>query len=587
MLHTHGPTSVLSALILLSVISPRLRADDAVSRPPTICNPLDLAYRFELNNPSRRAAADPSAIYFHGEYWIFPSKCGGYWHSPDFVHWSLVEPKGLDVEAWAPTVEVINDHLYFATQGSGIYTTDDPAQGNWRLVSKGLDVGWDDDLFLDDDGRLYLYTGCSNNEPIWGMELDILKGFKAGPRAGLLNCDPLHRGWEARGSATEPSDLAKDTAKKFHPWIEGSWMNKVNGRYYLQYAAPGTEHDTYGDGVFVSDHPLGPFTYAPYSPFSYKPTGFARGAGHSSTFKDANGNYWHIGTIAISRRDIFERRLGVYPVRFFPNGQLACNTYLGDYPQYPPGVAKDPFAANSPGWMLLSLKKPVTVSSKLPNHPASMAVDENLHDWWSAATGDPQEWIQVDLGSECRIEALQLNFADEGSTQLGRLRNDAYRYLVKVSDDGTQWKTLLDRKDNTRDAPHDYAQLDAPVMGRYLRVTNLHTPAGARFSMYGLRVFGNALGSVPGTVMGIAALRNPIDGRAAHVSWHASTGAEFYIIRYGIKPDRLCNNYQIYDATSFDINSLNIGVAYFLTVDAVNASGIAAGPTAIPIADAP
>ena len=46
--------------------------------------------------------------------------------------------------------------------------------------------------------------------------------------------------------------------------------------------------------------------------------------------------------------------------------------------------------------------------------------------------------------------------ADEGSTQLGRLENDAYRYLVEISQDGKQWKTLVDRRDNTRDAPHDY-----------------------------------------------------------------------------------------------------------------------------------
>jgi hypothetical protein len=553
----------------------------------TFCNPLDLAYRFELNQPSRREAADPTAIYFHGEYWIFLSKSGGYWHSPDFLHWSLVEPKGLDIETWAPTVEVINDHLYFATGNSGIYTTDDPFLGNWSLVSKGLNVGHDEDLFLDDDGRLYLYNGCANDAPILGGELDIKHDFsQIGPMIALLSADPLHRGWEARRGTTEPSDLAGDKAHPWHPYIEGAWMNKVNGRYYLQYAAPGTEFDTYGDGVYVSDHPLGPFTYEPYSPFSYKPTGFARGAGHSSTFKDAKGNYWHIGTITISRREMFERRIGVYPVRFFPDGQMACNTYLGDYPQYPPGVAKDPFTSNSPGWMLLSLKKPVTVSSELPEHPASLAVDENLHDWWSAATGNPGEWIQVDLGSRCRIEALQLNFADEGSTQLGRLRNDAYRYRVEVSKDRLQWKTLLDLKDNTRDAPHDYTQLKAPVMGRYVRVTNLHTPAGARFSMSGLRIFGNALASNPKVVPGITALRNPDDGRSVHVSWQASPGAEFYIVRYGVKPDRLYSNYQVYDATSLDINALNTGVSYFLTVDAVNASGITPGPAPIPVTNA-
>ena len=38
-------------------------------------------------------------------------------------------------------------------------------------------------------------------------------------------------------------------------------MNKHNGKYYLQYGAPGTEVSGYGDGVYVGDKPLGPFTY--------------------------------------------------------------------------------------------------------------------------------------------------------------------------------------------------------------------------------------------------------------------------------------------------------------------------------------
>jgi len=37
------------------------------------------------------------------------------------------------------------------------------------------------------------------------------------------------------------------------PWIEGAWMNKYNGKYYFQYAAPGAQYRSYCDGVCVSD----------------------------------------------------------------------------------------------------------------------------------------------------------------------------------------------------------------------------------------------------------------------------------------------------------------------------------------------
>ena len=47
----------------------------------TICNPVNLNYRFCLDKPSRREAADPTMINFKNEYYLFASKSGGYWHS--------------------------------------------------------------------------------------------------------------------------------------------------------------------------------------------------------------------------------------------------------------------------------------------------------------------------------------------------------------------------------------------------------------------------------------------------------------------------------------------------------------------------
>ncbi|MEI9960319.1 MAG: family 43 glycosylhydrolase [Limisphaerales bacterium] len=63
------------------------------------------------------------------------------------------------------------------------------------------------------------------------------------------------------------------------PWLEGAWMTKRAGIYYLQYAAPGTQFKTYADGVYTATNPTGPFAYASSSPFSHKPTGFITGAG--------------------------------------------------------------------------------------------------------------------------------------------------------------------------------------------------------------------------------------------------------------------------------------------------------------------
>ncbi len=73
-------------------------------------------------------------------------------------------------------------------------------------------------------------------------------------------------------------------------------MTKHDGKYYLQYGAPGTEYNAYANGTYVADSPTGPFTYADYNPVAYKPGGFVEGAGHGSTFEDAYGNLWNTGT---------------------------------------------------------------------------------------------------------------------------------------------------------------------------------------------------------------------------------------------------------------------------------------------------
>ncbi len=118
----------------------------------------------------------------------------------------------------------------------------------------------------------------------------------------------ISHGWERFGEYNDNNFL--------NPFIEGAWMNKHNGKYYLQYGGPGTEISGYGDGVYVSDHPLGPFTYQASNPFSYKPGGFARGAGHGSTYQDPFGNWWHISTMVVNVKNNFERRIGIWPAGF-------------------------------------------------------------------------------------------------------------------------------------------------------------------------------------------------------------------------------------------------------------------------------
>jgi hypothetical protein len=102
-------------------------------------------------------------------------------------------------------------------------------------------------------------------------------------------------------------------------------------------------------------------------------------------------------------------------------------------------------------------------------------------------------------------------------------------------------------------------------------------PAGAMFSVSDFRIFGDALGKAPAVASHVKVERDSADARSAHVSWDTVPQADFYIVRYGIAKDRLFNNYQVYDAVQLDLHSLNTGVSYYFTVDAVNGSGITQG----------
>lgn len=570
-----GMVRLILAIALAAMVV--VTADPSIGRPSgrrfaTYANPVSLPYRYQPELPYKRLAkgpyreaADPTVIWFKDRYWLFASHSWGYWWSRDLLNWTFVKGEGYDTGKFAPTVLAMNGRLYLAASENAakIWVTDDPLSGHWTEAAD-VSPGYNDPaLFLDDDGRFYMYEGLSGTAPLRVFELDPRTFQRIRSAEIPQSRDKQARGWEVPGD--------RNRSEATPSYIEGSWMTKYRGRYYLQYAAPGTEYKTYADGVLVASNPMGPFTYQAYSPFSFKPSGFIAGAGHGSTFAGPDGRWWHASTMSISIRHNFERRLGLFPAGFTGKGELFADTYLGDYPRYIDGDRK------LTGWMLLSRHKAVSASSELSGFPASNAVDEEVRTWWSAATGNAGEWFQIDLGAPKTIQAIQINFADQGS-QGKEISQDGYRYLLELSDDGQVWRTVVDRSGAAVDAPHDYQVMAGPQRARFARLTNVHTPDGGKFSLYDLRVFGKGTGTTPARVESAAFRRNALDGRKADIAWSAGRDAEFYVVRLGTSPHLLSQNYQVYDGqTSLEVASLNVGQRYCFAVDAVNENGIARG----------
>jgi hypothetical protein len=371
---------------------------------------------------------------------------------------------------------------------------------------------------------------------------------------------PDRFGWQRFGEYMDNTFL--------DPFIEGSWMTKHNGKYYLQYGAPGTEFSGYADGVVVGDTPLGPFDRPQSDPFSFHPGGFARGAGHGSTFIDRSNKYWHVSTITIAVKNSFERRLGIWPAGFDKDDVLFMDAAFGDYPHYLP-------SGKFTGWMLLNYKKPVTVSSTLGGRHANDAVDEDIKTYWSAATGDKGEWIGTDLGELSTVHAVQINYADQDAPFLGKQSDIYHQYRLYSSTDGKKWSVLVDKSNNRTDIPHEYIELPSPVKTRYLKLENIHMPGG-KFAISGFRVFGKGSGPLPDTVRNLLVLRTEKDKRSAWIKWSPVDNAFAYNIYTGTAPDKLYNCIMVHDANEYYDKLMDKDKPYYFCIESVNENGVSA-----------
>ena len=523
-----------------------------------------------------RATADPVIVVFKDNYYLFSTNQWGYWWSPDMLNWQFVSRRFLRPEhkvydeLCAPAVFVMGDSLYVigsaTTKDFPIWKSTDPRTDNWTEAVHEFKVGaWDPSFHVDDDGRLYLYYGSSNDFPIYGWEIDPKTFEPIGERVSLIKLhDDIH-GWERFGEAQDNTFLK--------PFIEGSWMTKHGGKYYLQYGAPGTEFSGYGDGVYVGDKPFGPFTYQSHNPFSYKPGGFARGAGHGATFQDRLGDWWHVSTIGICVKNNFERRNGVWPAGFDADGVLYSNSAYGDYPLYLPGISHDHLGDIAPGWMLLNYQKPVQCSSTLGGFAPNLAVDEDIKTYWSAKTGDAGEWFQSDLGASSTVNAIQVNYADQDATIMGKATDIYHQYVITCSLDGKRWTKLVDKSKNKTDGPHDYIELAKPVEARYIRIQNVHM-ANGKFALSGLRVFGRGHGAVPSPVKGLVALRGDSEKRNAWLKWAIDPTATGYVIRCGTSPTKLYTSIMVYGASEYYFRAMDVGKTYYFQIEAFNENGI-------------
>lgn len=592
----------LTALVVLAGSALPMPASAAQH---TYANPIDIDYRYNFEQmnegTSYRTGADPAIVRYGDAYYLFQTLADGYWMSKDLVNWRFVKPDHWPFDSEVAPATLVADGKLFLMQSAfaprPLMVSTDPAHGRWsfwtrqlpavpgaaqydeagnRQASGPLPPGpWDPGLFQDEDEKVYLYWGSSDTLPLYGAQVDFQLDSREGEGKRLafvtkpkdfIRLDPVNHGWERFGP---------DHSMGGKPaYVEGSWMNKHDGRYYFQYAAPGTEYNVYATGVYVGKGPLGPFEYAPYNPVGYKPGGFVTGAGHGSTFADTYGNAWNAGTAWLGVNWTFERRIDLFPAGWHDDGQMWIDTRFGDFPHrmpdHKPRDGEDTFT----GWMLLSYRKNVVASSSLPYHPASTLTDEDPRSFWVAKANTAGQTLTLDLGGTPMVRAVQIDYADYRSNRYGDAPDLVTQFVLQGSTDGKAWTTIADLSNETRDRPNAYIELQHPQRLRYVRY--IHKRVGAKhLAISDVRVFGNADGPAPSAPEDLVATRGG-DTREATIAWKPVAGAVGYNVRWGLAPDRLHSTYQRFadQPTSFTLRSLNRGVRYVVAVEAFDERGV-------------
>jgi hypothetical protein len=168
-----------------------------------------------------------------------------------------------------------------------------------------------------------------------------------------------------------------------------------------------------------------------------------------------------------------------------------------------------------------------------------------------------------------------VNYADYKSGLYAGDPKAYTQFRILHSADGAKWEVMADLGDSRRDRPNAYIELPAPVRTRFVRYEHGYVGA-ANLAVSDLRVFGDAGGRPPASAPARVAARRGTDPRNAAITWAAVPGAVGYNVRWGIRPDRLHQTYQVFadKGPRLELRALTKGQGYHVAVEAFDENGV-------------
>ena len=437
-----------------------------------------------------RELADPSALWFEGKWYLYPS-CDMAWVSDDEGRTWRHQPLNVRDIGYAPTVVRHQGSFLLLASDSDLYRASGPL-GPFEKIGAvqlpkvaGMPGPTDPMLFSDSDGRLYFYWGCSPRDGIWAVELDANDPMRPiGAPACVIPFRPDLQPWECLGNWNQ---------NKTTGWLEGAWMTKAGGRYYLTYSAAGTEYRTYAIGCYVAAGPLGPFHAQKRNPILRSTAGLVTGTGHGCIVAGPRDQLWAFYSVRAGAVHGFERRIGLDVAAIDSKGELYVPEATS-IPQRLPEAGARIDRPGAAGWLPLNDGEPTFGSSAASNLGGRFAVDNNLVTWWQPAADDPQPVLTTHLGLRATVRAVRIIWRDVGLDTVRGILPGPFRYRVEAETGPDRWTTILDRSSSQEDLLIDYREC-VPAVATRARLIILGaprgiTPAVAEFTVFGVQTPG-------------------------------------------------------------------------------------------------
>ena len=498
---------IAGALSCLLTVTTVQAQKPEIGKAARYCNPLPMVI-----GPGGNASGDVSVFKDNGKYYMFCTG-GGAWISDDMLNWTFQRVENVPV---APDVIKYKGSYYMCGNDCPVYRADNPlgpytSIGDWKNtpdVSGGWNGAFDVHIYIDDDNKPYLFYPGRGVSGIYVVPLDPndLSRF-AGPVKHLFGFNNEHI-WERYGEMNEYPDVA---------WIEGPWLQKYKGTYYLQYSASGTQWKTYAEGYYTAKSIMGPYTYAPNNPLLRKTEGLVTGTAHGSIVEGPDGNLWQFYTIVLSNPP-GGRRIGMDRVTFDKAGNMSVT--ITDTPQWAPKAVSDPTKGNS-GSIPVTINKMKAMnalskaSSEQTGRDAAYAIDNSSGTWWEPTPTDTEPSLLIELSPATRFDVVQLFTIDSyrlmftgGRRGMGRPAAgtaqaqpvpDIYQYKLEVSMDGKTFTPAVDQTNNNIARNTIYGEI-APTKCRFVKLTMTNWPKANPLGIIEFTVFGNPAGSLPAAV---------------------------------------------------------------------------------------